>query len=491
MKLYFNGVDLSTFLKVTSANRGIIPNRVNKTYSVPKRAGSIYNGYTYDEKVIMVDFVIVNDDLNAVRRAMAGILDVDEPKNLVFDDEPDYYWLAVPDGEVNLDETLRVGKGTIKFLCPRPYAFKSTESEFILTSGQRKMTVMNNGSAPTNPKIEVTFGSDCGFVGVASPNGVVQVGNKISLDTTTVIPNSEKLIETTFSGTSKNTWSLNTVSPLHVNAQASGTLAEDTNGVRTDSFGTWIDSKKWHGPVFKKALAADSFGVSTADNWELFSYFHFRTLDDNAVRSLGMMEFGVLDSAGTKIAVMRLGDVLDIEALAGSLLYVGANLDQNGVEQPQAWDDGGYDYFNGTIRITKMGNNFTFEIYNITNGKTLNKTFYNETIGALKAQSAYIFMGRFKDTAVYNDMSVTYFRFTKHHTEIMVDIPNIFSNGDKLVIDNEEGEVFLNGAPYLDTLDIGSNFFPIKQGSTELGFVFSSWLTVEPTVKVVFKERYY
>ena len=489
MNITFNGDNLSTYIKATQVDRGIIPERVNRTYTIPKKSGVLYDGYHYKEKTISVEFMVVNADLNAVRRALAAMLDVEAPAQLIFSDEPNYYWMAVPDGQVDLEEVLKVGTGRIDFLCPKPWAFKTGESEFILSPGQSKMTVTNNGSAPTNPKLTVNFSADCGFVGITSPQGIIQLGNMISPDSV-AIPNSEKLIETTFSGTGNTAWTKNTFQPLHINAQASGTVVEDANGVRTNSFGTWIETKKWHGPVMSKALAVDTLGLSTADNWELYSEFHFRTLDNNAIRAMAMMEFGVFDDTGAYLAGLRFGDTMDVTPHVGTLLYVGKNPDKRGIEQAQLWDEGGYDYFNGSVYLAKMGNSFNFVLHNHTTGKVLNKTFYSEALGAKKAKTATIFMGQYKDVAVYNDMSVTYFKFTKHHTEKMKDVPNIFSNGDELIVDNETGKVTLNGVPYFSSLDIGSKFFSINPGTTDIGFVHSSWAT-QPTFKATFQERYY
>lgn len=489
MNITFDNVDLSQFIKIVSVNRGILPERENSRYDIPKSSGSHYSRYRYKEKIIPVEFIIINSNLNAVRRALAGMLDVAAPAKLVFGDEPTFYWMAVPDGAIDLAETLTLGRGAINFLCPQPWAFSTTVKELSLAPASKIITTVNNGTAPTYPKYKINFSADCGFLGIASPDGIIQLGNKLSVDTVPV-PNSEKLIETTFSGTGKSSWSTNINSPIHVNAQSNGTLAEDANGVRPATYGTWLANKQWHGPTLNKPLATDTLGVNTADNWELYSEFHFRTLDSNALSALAMMEFGVLDASSTKLAVIRLDDTLDIASEVNASFYVGANLDANGREQAQLWNGEGYDYFNGSICITKMGNNFNFEIYNSTTGKVLNKTFYSEAIGALKAKSAYVFMGKLKDAPAYNDMSVTYLKLTKHHTETVQDIPNIFSNGDELIIDNEAGIVTLNGKPYLETLDIGSKFFPVNPGSTGIGVVYSSWAS-QPSVIETFTERYY
>ena len=489
MFIRYNGIDLSNYIKIVKVNRGILPYRENKRYDIIKSSGSSYSHYRYKEKVIPVEFLIINQDLNSLRRLLANLLDVDGPSELIFSDEPHLYWLAVPDGSIDLDEILTLGKGTINFLCPKPWAYKTGVSEFLLESGQNKFTVYNYGTAPTSPKFTINFDSDCGFIGIASPQGIIQLGNKISPDSVE-IPSSEKLISTVFNGTGNTTWAQNTFQPLHFNSQASGVIAENANGMGVGSFGTWTAAKQWHGPVMSKLLAKDTLGLNTADNWELYSEFHFRTLDNSATRAMAMMEFGVFDDTGTYLAGLRFGDTMDVAPHAGTLLFVGRNHNVNGIEQPQLWDDSGYEGFNGSICITKMGNNFNFEIYNKTTGKVLNKTFYSETLGAKKAKTATIFMGQYKDMAVYNDMSVTYLKFTKHHTEKMKDVPNIFSNGDELIVDNETGKVTLNSVPYFSSLDIGSKFFSINPGTTDIGFVYSSWAT-QPTFKATFQERNY
>lgn len=490
MFIRYNGVDLSNYIKIVKVNRGILPDRENKRYDIVKSSGSSYSHYRYREKIIPVEFLIIDQDLNSLRRLLANLLDVDGPSELIFSDEPHLYWLAVPDGSIDLDEILTLGKGTINFLCPKPWAYSVVEKTISLGSTESTILVKNDGSVPANPKIKINFHSDCGFVGLTSPKGSIQVGNKISADTE-AIPKSENLISSTFSGIESNTWGKNVFQPLHINAQASGTVAEDVYGVRTNSFGTWIETKKWHGPVISKDLSVDTLGLNTADNWEVYSEFHFRTLDGNASKAMAMMEFNVFDDAGDYITGVRFGDTLDVYPLTGSLIYVGKNPNELGIEQAVYWDEDRYDYFNGSIYISKMANNFRFVLHNYTTGKILNKTFYNDIIGAKKAKTAAIFMGKFKDNSEFNDMSVTYFKFVKHHTQNIKDVPNIFSDGDELIIDNETGKVTKNGSLYLETLDIGSKFFQVDKGTTGIDFTYSDWLGIKPEVTITIREKFY
>src|SRR5690606_13297027 len=100
-------------------------------------------------------FIKANDisDLQKVKEDLAEWLIHDEPKELVFKDEPDRIYYAVVDGELDLDELVRWGQGIITFICPDPYKYgpektvETTSDTFI---------VENEGTAETEPIIELT-----------------------------------------------------------------------------------------------------------------------------------------------------------------------------------------------------------------------------------------------------------------------------------------------------------------------------------------------
>src|SRR5690625_1426324 len=101
--------------------------------------------------------VIINaeniEDLQKIKEDMAEWLVHDEPKELIFKDEPDRVYYAVVDGELELDEIFSTGRGEITFICPDPYKYgpektvETTSDTFI---------VENNGTAEAEPIIELT-----------------------------------------------------------------------------------------------------------------------------------------------------------------------------------------------------------------------------------------------------------------------------------------------------------------------------------------------
>lgn len=487
MLITFNNEDLSSFIKVVNANRGILPQRTNSINTIQRRNGGFYNGYRYEPKLIPVDFVIVNDDLNAVRRVLASMLDVSEPAKLMFSDEPELYYMAVPDGSIDLDEVLTVGTGTINFLCPNPYAYKVTESEFSLASDKDRFTLYNYGSAPTYPKIKINFTSECGFIGVASPKGAIQVGNPEEDDGFDV-PKSESMISEDFSTTGG--WAKNAVQPIHKYAIANGTSKNDKWGVLPDSFGTASGTKHYSGVSLTKGFTTDKLGLTTADNWSLWARMAITGGDTK--QNTGMITVGILDEKDEFITAIQLHDGSKVRNNITASLFTQPNRAENGSERAKhKVDIGSGGMFLGSIKVVKVGIKFTMSVYNERNKKLFTKTVYDSVAGGKKAKKAFVYLGKYKDAKPFNTISVTELYVTKHHTTKYEDIPNVFRAGDELIIDNENGNVTLNDMPYYETLDIGSEFFDIGAGTTELGVVYSDWSVSKPTVTALFQERYY
>lgn len=91
-------------------------------------------------------------DLQKIKEEVAAWLIHDEPKPLIFDDEPDRTYYAVVDGGFDIDEFVRIGSGVIPFVCPDPYKYGAEKTLTIGTSA-----IVNKGPTETNPIITITF----------------------------------------------------------------------------------------------------------------------------------------------------------------------------------------------------------------------------------------------------------------------------------------------------------------------------------------------
>lgn len=107
-------------------------------------------------------------DLQKMKEDIAAWLIHDDPKPLIFDDESDRTYYAVVDGSFDVEEFVRVGSGTIPFICPDPYKYGEEKTVPILSGGK----IVNNGTVETSPIITVTFE-------VAAQNFTITCGGKV------------------------------------------------------------------------------------------------------------------------------------------------------------------------------------------------------------------------------------------------------------------------------------------------------------------------
>lgn len=117
LEVTYGDFKLSDILGVTSKfDRGIGLPRSNYLEDV-NGLGKMFVRSKFDEKVISMPFIL-RYDLNKKRRELAAALSSLTPQKLIFSDEPDKYYLAIPNNYVNLDEINFLGKGTIEWLIP-------------------------------------------------------------------------------------------------------------------------------------------------------------------------------------------------------------------------------------------------------------------------------------------------------------------------------------------------------------------------------------
>src|SRR5690606_19483612 len=144
-------------------------------------------------RVISVPVFLLADDmsdLQKIKEDMAEWLIHYEPKPLVFKDEPDRTYYAVVDGSLDLDELVRWGEGVITFICPDPYKYGP---EKVYQTDQETFVVENNGTAETEPIIELTATEKATFamisneieeynlIGTPADDDVVVVDEKTSV----------------------------------------------------------------------------------------------------------------------------------------------------------------------------------------------------------------------------------------------------------------------------------------------------------------------
>ncbi len=513
MDITFNGVRITELFNVVDVKRSILPNRQNYSLDVPAKHGQYYLGYKYSPKIIDVDIVMVSDNLNANFRSLAWMLDLPEPSRLEFSDEPDKHYFALIDGSSDMESLFKVGKGTLSFVCFNPLAFSNLEKTYTADS-TGKIVFNNGGTAPTAPKFTIDFTSDCGFVSIVSPRGIVKIGESKEVD---LIPaqDSERLINDNMS--SNTTVILNTNGKARTpNATIQGTIKNNGLNIRPDSYGT--PTTGWHGMTIRKEM------TTTSEFWEASMTFRFSSDDYFGVspleKQMGKIEFNIMDEANTFIAGFTMSDVLEGYNFNVPQFYVGDTLiweDKPSIPPPQqvkqyntetqkyeyktvqATNIGVWNHFWGKIIIRKERDKFYFELQKLE-GDTVpekvlsrtSKTYFDGTgaFSGKRAKALNVWFGKYTDRPPVSLNYCDHLTFRKDYVDQYINVPNTFGTGDRLVVDNNNSSVYLNGALWMDKVDVGSKFFDLVEGETEVYIMDSSYST-RPTITATIIEKYW
>jgi predicted phage tail component-like protein len=119
-----------------SVNRPILPALIKRELTIPGKHGTYdFGDNTYENKIITVSIHYVGTSFNGLRlhaRDIAAWLSQTVYKVLIFDDEPDKYYLAKIYNSVGLENFLRLGKASLQFEC-LPFAhYQVTSGEDII-----------------------------------------------------------------------------------------------------------------------------------------------------------------------------------------------------------------------------------------------------------------------------------------------------------------------------------------------------------------------
>ena len=148
LRVYFDGYELTEYLKVSGGfSRGIGTGRQNDLLQVGNSNGAKYRGHRLEENSFPMPFTIKHN-LIEKRRALASILNVSEPKKLIFSDEPDTSYLAVPEGVTDLTENNFLGNGEINWVIPDGVAYAAEEKTFKNEPETTKVIVSDFNTPP-------------------------------------------------------------------------------------------------------------------------------------------------------------------------------------------------------------------------------------------------------------------------------------------------------------------------------------------------------
>lgn len=477
----YGGVDLP--VKITKLNRNLTPPISNTTKQIEGKNGAELSYSTYGPKTISLEYKIRNgtaEGISEFRRKMGGILNSEEEKRLIFSDEPNLYYDAVPDGGGILNEEHIVSEGTLTFLVPDGLAHSTTEKTFEASAnsdGVLEATVVNNGTVSVPVSYEITHNHENGFIGIVSEYGILQYGSSDEADDE-AREKSETLLKYT--------------KPSDYNAMTEGKgilASNDTfpmTGKLTGYEDGWLrmqssgSGSSWHGAARQVTLPADSSGNSGAVNFKLDANILFQT---SKATEMGLLELVVGDENGEHLASIHIVKSSKSDSMCSAIFQVQAVEKGRVKYEPNA--SSATSSKNGLVSISKSGELFEF----VFGGKTY--PFRVPEAAKKKGLSITIFIGQYgSDVNPVRNMAFGKMSFRKDNVQYRVDIPNRYADGDVITIDGETTKMYVNGVIALGDEVKGSTHFHVPPGESKIQFYFSGFCDPAPDVTVRIREAY-
>ena len=480
MGVKFNDIELSDYINILQGFTPFIGAEWEPTVQSggEMKRGSDFGYTTYKTKEIPMPFTITGD-IGKKYDDLQKVLNVSEPKPLIFEDAPDRVFYAIPSGDLEFEETGCLGTGTITWLVPDGVAHATTERSFaaaVNSSGILEATIINAGTESVPVDYTITHGSENGYIGIVSNQGIIELGSVAELDGETV-GKSEALLNyrsySDYSGMASG--GLFYDGTYGIDGTFKETVYDGTSWLDIDSAGTGTG---WHGAAKTILLPADTNGEVGAANFMLQSKVWFRPED---ISQLGIVEYAIADEDGGNLMSVRIAK-WDPARETAALIFCIAGQEVKRVEfasmhsQLMVHDA-------GQFYMSKSGGKFEFYF-----GESYQ--FERTDLEEKKAKTVSVFIGQRGTYAMVEKMRIQYLTFRKDNVTEWKDIPNRYQPGDVIYIDGKSTKVYVNGIQSAGDVVKGSNFFHVPPGETKVQFYCSDFCESKPTITAKIREAY-
>lgn len=489
----FNKTDLSDLIEIHDIHRNIGNNRSIAT-SYTSTIGVNVQQQTIDAKFIEVEFSIWSKDRNALKHKLAGIFNVNSAKKLVFSDEPDKYYLAMPIESISMQETSgRRSTGSMKFIVPDGVAHSSTYksvTEPISATDRLVFEVNNEGNVDAYPIITIKNNSENGYVGIVNASGAIEVGDREEADIGTV-KRSEVLIDfrddrisNGFERATKNKAVTNDNGENVVGTSEVVTVWNEKhirlrNQATQGKYGNYATSLSWDIPV-------DSAGEVGSLNDHLIGKINFTT---NSINQYGFIKVTISDTNGQflygfECFKQKQGQDCQFNALRsdgkGSYYFL------------KRWNfictsDSKQNPFtssNGRFELSR--NDDKVHIY-------YNGSYHSFTVPEIKDRKSakiHVMFGSYYDKPQPEHMYLDELMYRKDFVPTIGDVPNRYPIGSTIIVNNEEDTIMVDGINKFGDRVHGSSWIKLPPGKSRLEIYTSSWVQKKPTVSINFEERW-
>lgn len=474
----FNGHELGKYIEVLeglTVLSGTDWNPVIASYEGIAR-GANFEYTTHGSKVIPMPFLMI-EGMDSKYDELQRILNVDEPKPLIFESMPDRMFYAIPTGDMDFEEISAFGSGTITWLIPDGLAHSTTERTFKASANADDILeaeIINDGSEAVPISYEITHKHENGYVGIVSEDGVIQYGSVNEQDTEK--RHSEVLLKyskaTDFGAMTSGKGILASNDSFPIN----GTLGAYDAGLALKDAGS---GSGWHGGARQVTLPADVNGETGATNFKAVVNVQFET---SKISETGLLEFVIGDTDGNHLASIHIIKASTSDSRCSAIFQVQAT--EKGRKRYEPNSSSATGSKDGQMYIQKSGEQFDFWF----GGE--NHPFRVPEAKDKKALTITVFLGKYGNNATVNAMMFKSMSFQKNNVEYVVDIPNRYQEGDVITVDGETTKMYVNGIPSLDDEVKGAKYFKAKPGTTKVQFYVSDFCNPLPEITAKIREAW-
>lgn len=451
--------------------------------------GSKYISKRYPARTITVKYMLSVSSDSEFRNAfnkMNQLLSAEQVK-IIFNDEPDKYFIGTKVGNSEVDSGRNTVTGEIEIYCTDPRKYSLSQKEFLASvnsHGILEAIVQNKGTVPVSVDYEITNNAETGYIGIVSDQGVMQYGKIDEADGENYKQNENLVYLDDFINAPDDT---NGTDVMHPTYGCKGTLSTAIwYGKRFLKFGTKGDTVgNANGGLRTIIIPADSEGKTGSKNF--YAYLHL-IFCAGAMGQTGEMCVNFLTSDNKMIAGLNWYKT-DTSGNAGcyQLLANGKLLRQYNFTASQLFSENPWFGEWGNCCVKKEAENLTFFWYGSYPQFVVPEV---ENMECAKIQISMKQWGDRSGSKFVTCMGIDAFSFQKMYVEKWRDVPNRYPEGSICRVDGENSHFYVNDMHTPGDEILGTQYFKAPPGESTIKFYTSEWTTQIPTIKVKIREAW-
>lgn len=481
LSVKYNDIELNKYLSVLKGFTPFVGAEWNPEVSsaVETNCGADFLYTKYGSKILEMPFEI-SGNLEEKCDALQKILNVSEPKPLIFGNLPQKMFYAVPTGTLDFEEVAMFGTGTITWLIPDGLAHATTKKTYEAhrNNGVYELEIDNQGTVAVPIDFEITNNHENGYVGIVSEHGIIQIGRVDEKDEEQY-KKSQLLLDHNFGTEHTSGWELNVATTVKV---VSEHAQSGTGGIRdgylypTD-YGTGAN---WHGPSWTHKIPADANGHVGAKNCT-FSWHHY--FSTGTINNLGVAQFLMTDKNKKNVAAVTYfknaagQNYGHVHMCINGTVYKEIDMEcsyNNPITGQQA----------GMASISKYGERFEFSIGGIT------YPFNAPEMKDIEVTEVSVYFGQWGANEPIGANLVYSMSFTSHSVEAWRDVPNRYKAGTVIKVDGHNGIIYVDGVASMGDEVKGTKYFLVPPGKIKIQFGYSDFSNPPPMFKAYIREAY-